>query len=505
VKKIHNEQGSIVAMYYIIGLGTHTGLNPITGAPRTGKYESWMTKNIPMPPKNKSEAKKFNAMIEAFNSFLPQNDNIYTTEQSKKGPVFKNAEWCNTWINQSIALKKYLGGDSDWKYGWFDSKGKSFMGIPTNKISHTFECTWDVMASNKKIKSEFNGQKDNWDPADTYLIKTKAETELEKYCEDLMPQFESIGDKIKLEGPDLMQRFVGSVNLELCKLVKNGMLIPISLKKQTSKVSLSVKENNINPIPGGKITEVRGYFTGKPYSYFDVVMGKQGKKEIDFIGNSFFFKCHIRTGAYANSYQIEQRMQGSSPDKAEIKDIKTTDDGNLKAANAQAGQVPTEKFKQLITKWSGASSYDHNIPSAKTPFTPDQLSYWASELSDLSSVKLSLGENGTTKIDLGNFSILGQEYSSKDYWEMLGKIDNTPDDVNSMATLVGEKIEKGNFSAKIRNKCYQLRFMRALSNAYEETEKGEPQLCMLLVRLYYLAAKMKMNDKDLLGPFLKVS
>ena len=38
-----------------------------------------------------------------------------------------------------------------------------------------------------------------------------------------------------------------------------------------------------------------------------------------------------------------------------------------------------------------------------------------------------------------------------------------------------------------------------------EKENGEAQLCMLLVRLYYLAAKMKMDDKDLNGPFVKIS
>ena len=74
---------------------------------------------------------------------------------------------------------------------------------------------------------------------------------------------------------------------------------------------------------------------------------------------------------------------------------------------------------------------------------------------------------------------------------------------------LGQKLEKGNFSAKIRNRCYQLRFMRALANAYNDKMtvkgKGEAQLCMLLVRLYYLAAKMKMKDDDLNGPFYKVA
>ena len=51
--------------------------------------------------------------------------------------------------------------------------------------------------------------------------------------------------------------------------------------------------------------------------------------------------------------------------------------------------------------------------------------------------------------------------------------------------------------------------MRALVNAYNSKMiiqgKGEAQLCMLLVRLYYLAAKMKMKDSDLQGPFIKLS
>ena len=69
-EKPKKRQGSIVAMYYIICLGTPTGLNP-SGAARTGKYESWMGKNIPIPPKQKSHAKKYTNMIDAFNSFLP--------------------------------------------------------------------------------------------------------------------------------------------------------------------------------------------------------------------------------------------------------------------------------------------------------------------------------------------------------------------------------------------------------------------------------------------------
>ena len=198
-------------------------------------------------------------------------------------------------------------------------------------------------------------------------------------------------------------------------------------------------------------------------------------------------------------------MQGKSPDKAEIKDIRKTDGGDTKAAGAQAGQVPTEKFKELISKWAKVGDYDFNIPKVGVSFSDTQLQYWADEWDAMSKSKLSLGDNGTTQINLGSTKILGKQYDTLAYWRTLGKLDESSDSKSGIASVIGERMDKGNFSGKIRNKCYQLRFMRALTNAYETKEKGESQLCMLLVRLYYLAAKMKMDDKDLNGPFYKLS
>ena len=508
MKKAHNEQGSIVAMYHIIGLGADVGLGPKNVA-RTHKWQNWMAEYIPSPPK--TDTKSFDAMIDAFNMFLPTNDNVYTTKESKKGPIFVNALWINTWINQALVIKNTISGNGNgWKFGWFDSKGKSFEGIPSPKISHTFECIWDdIFFKNKDIKTEFNSKKDNWDPADTYMIKADAEKELHDFCDDSLQAFLSVEDKVKLQGPELMKKFVGSVNIEMCKLVNEGKLIPISLKKQTAKVTMTAKKTNLQPIPGGEIKDVRGWFTAKPYCYCDVVTGKKGKDEIDFRGNSFFFKCHIKTGAYGNDYQIEQRMQGKSPDKAEIKDIRKTDGGDTKPADAQVGQVPTEKFQELIKKWANVSNYDLNIPKVGVPFTETQLNYWADEMEAMSKAKLSLDDTNITEIDLGNFTILGTTYTPREYWALLGRLDNAGDSPSAIGSILGENLEKGNFSGKIRNRCYQLRFMRALVNAYDSKMiirgKQDAQLCMLLVRLYYLAAKMKMKDSDLQGPFVKLS
>ena len=507
VSKLHGEQGSIVAMYHIIGLGADVGLSP-TGKTRTAKWEDWMEKNVPYPPKNNTTS--FDNMIAAFNSFLPRNDNVYTTKESKKGPIYVNALWVNTWINQALVIKNTINGNgNNWKYGWFDSKGKSFKGIPSTKTSHTLECIWDdIFSKNKDIKKELK-RKDNWNPADTYLIKPEAEKTLHNFCDGLLQQFLSIEDKVSLNDPDLMKRFVGTVNMELCKLVDDGKLVPISLKKQTTKVTMTAKKTNIQPIPGGELNEIRGWFTAKPYCYCDVVTGKKGVNEIDFKGNSFFYKCHIKIGGYGTDYQNEQRMQGKSPDKAEVKDIRKTDGGDTKSADAQVGQVPSQKFQDLVKAWANVPNYDYNIPKVGLPFSDIQLNYWADEMDAISKERLSLGENGTTTIDLGKFEILGTSYTPREYWALLGRLDNAGDSPTAIGAILGENLEKGNFSAKMRNRCHQLRFMRALVNAYNSKMivkgKGEAQLCMLLVRLYYLAAKMKMKDDDLQGPFYKVA
>ena len=265
------------------------------------------------------------------------------------------------------------------------------------------------------------------------------------------------------------------------------------------------------------VEHVKGYFKEVPYSYFQVEFRKG---LLNFRGNSFLFKAHIKVGTYANDYEykepefeniykIEQRMQKTS-NKQEIKDIRTTDDGELKDADAQAGNVPAQKFKNLIKQWAGVNDYDFNIPPVGTPFSDDELKYWAKEYDDLNGQDLSV-RTGAVDVDLGETTIMGQPFNTESYFQILGQLDRAPEDnPRAIAMIVpgGRAMPKGSFSAKIRNKCYNLRFLRALTNAKKSTKGpigNRSELCMLLVRLYYLAAKMKLDDKDLQGPFVKLS
>ena len=520
------EVGALVAMYHIIEKGAPAGLSPETGKPRTVKYENWFDTKIPLAPTNPSDATKFNDMLKQFDGFLKNVDKTTVTVEKQVGKSpnklteiqYPIAPWVNTWISQALVIKNsFSGSRKNWKYGWFNEGAISNTGFPAAKKSTSLQCIWDhIFFRDPDIKKAFTSQKDNWNPADIYLITAEAEKEIDDFCPRLYQEFLSAGEAIKNE-PEWMETFVGSVNAELCNLVKAGTLIPISLKAQTTKVTMTGKMNNLNPIPGGKIDQVRGYFTRKPVAYF-TLSNRSGK--LDFgPTNSMKFHAFTRAGGYTYPYLVEQRMSGpsSNTNKQEIKDVKMKDGGGTKDANAQAGMIPVNKFKKLISKWSHSTGgnvesapdnmYDADIPPVGSALSDSEIQFWANEYDELSKKDFPLGESGVTKADLGETSILGIKYSTLDYFKTVADLDQL--EITSFPlSVIGEKdrgLKHGNFSAKLRNKLYNLRFLRALSNAYEKKVDGHPQLCMLLVRMYFLAAKMKISDKDLNGPFVKIS
>ena len=464
VSKPQGEQCSIVTMYYLL-------TQKVSMGETTGKWENWMDKKLP-----KGISSEY---IKALDSILG------------KGKSVKEPEWVNTWINQAIEIQKYLKSknalNKKWMYGWFDG-GKTFKGIPGGKTTDSLTCVWKIFEGIPEIKSEFNSQKDNWNPADTYLVTVEVATKIHPWCIKLKEKF--------VDGGGDWKKFVGTVNARMSNLVKSNQVVPISLKKQTSKVSMKYKVTNVNPI-NGTIDVVKGDFTHPPYCYFEV-SDRNGK--CDFRGNSFLFKASIQTGAYkdgmeyqddAQYYKIEQRMQKTS-NKQEVKDIKTTDQGKFKDANAQAGNMPVKKFKELVTEYAKSGTYDKDIPKIGTPLTKPQIKFWADEYDKISG-------QSRVDMDLGSTTISGVKYSTLDYFIKLSELDQADD--NEVAQILGvDSIDKGTFSAKLRNKLCNLRFMRAILNA-----KKSDDLCMFLTKIYYGATKQKMSDKDLQGPFIKIS
>tara|TARA_B100000427_G_C15482146_1_gene583562 strand:+ start:71 stop:1573 length:1503 start_codon:yes stop_codon:yes gene_type:complete len=490
------EHGSLVTMYYAIAKGKTLGEAPEgpKGKPRNqlGKWDSWMTKEIPYG---------YSAELqEALNTHV-----LSGGDTCENNPV-----WVNCWANQTLAISPYIDanievgttnrqGSNAWKYGWFEH-GKDIPGVDPSDRTDCLEIVWQTFFGNADIKKHFNSKKDNWNPTDTYLVNATEEPNIAAWCKKLMEDFEK--DNIPWE------KFVLTVNAYLSNLVQKKLLIPISLKLQTPSVSMSYKENNVFPFKGkgGKIDIVDADFIETPYSYYEVVDNKG--TQIDFKGNSFVYKAKVTAGVFKEGYEyqndtqyykIEQRMQKQSV-KQECKDIRLNDSGDYRDAKAQAGNVPVEIFKDLITEFAGADigTYDKFIPPIGTALSDINVMWWAKEYN---KVKASFRKIGVG-IDLGDTTIFGTKYTAYEYFRWLSRLDVAEDEAfNSLLVRLGtkKKLTKGVFSAKFRNKLFNIRFMKAITNARKDGKLGR-----FLATIYYKAAKQKMTNADFEGPFVKL-
>ena len=281
--------------------------------------------------------------------------------------------------------------------------------------------------------------------------------------------------------------FVGTLKTYMSKALKEGILFPISLKMKTKGAVVKAKENNVDDIPVGGLNVTEAFFDTDPNTYFDI----ENRGELDFKGNSFKYKAHFQIGAYKTKYLIEQRMQGQSS-KAEVKDIVQTSPGKYKSASAQTGIVPIPKFKELILQYSG-EDYEHNIPNVGTNFSQQEKDYWKEYLEEI------WNDNTFSGKDFGSLNIMGTQYSPKDFMEIAINMDSMTD----AQVRSGYGVSKGDYSAKLRNKLRHLRFMKALINS--KGSNGNGNFGKFICEIYYRAAKMNVDESELIAPFIKVS
>jgi len=378
-------------------------------------------------------------------------------------------DWYITFLNQAAALKKTLGNNK-WKYGWYDggvgwARGK----IEDDKVSYIMGKIWDTFTdAQKKI---FGGQKDSWNTADVFVVNSKQEENILNRVKQLQKEFED---------PTPPEIFIGTLNAYLSQLARENILLPISLKKQTKSAPVKVTPTNLDAVPVEGISATNGQFLAKPYSYFEI--SDRGGK-INFKGNSLFFKAQFSVGAYPYNYQIEQRMQGKSS-KAEVKDLVVKGNkGKRGPADAQTGNVPMPLMKQLIKEYSG-EGYDDKIT--------DKLdaNYWVPYF-------VSIYNSSKKIFDLGTLTIMGESRTPEQFMKQAIQIDNLTD----KQVRVLYKASKNAFSSKLRNKLRHLRTIKSILNAQQ---KGDA-FSKFLMYIYFRAAKMNINQEDLVGPFLKVS
>lgn len=382
-------------------------------------------------------------------------------------------DWYNTFLNQASALKKKLEKGSNWKYGWYDGEEGWASGImPNNKVSYIMSEIWDTFTDDQK--KIFGGQKDSWNTADVFVVNDNKERFILEKVKELQNEFEE---------PVPPEVFVGTLNVYLSKLAKDNILFPISLKKQTKTAPVKVTPTNIDDIPVEGLTAFDGEFLAKPYSYFDIVV-RNGK--VNFKGNSLFWKSKFTVGSYPYHYQIEQRMQGKSS-KAEVKDLVVKGKkGKRGPADAQTGNVPMPLMKELIKNYS-KEDYDFKITPVGTPLDKK---YWVDYFE-------SIYNQSKKSFDLGKLEIFGQFLNPKEFMSKAIMIDNMSDD----NVKLFYNAQKGDYSAKLRNKLRHLRTIKSILNS----QKKNDLFSKFLMHIYFRSAKMNINNEDLVGPFLKVS
>ena len=409
--------------------------------------------------------------------------------------------WENTFHAQGkkIADSKYVNGGNGWKYGWWDAKTEKVNSAPFAKAIGGSGNTTTVMTDlwekyfDKKTRDLFGGQKDSWNTADMYMVKSNREQEIKTWTKELKEEF--IGELCCDPGV-----FVGTLNTYLTKLIHQKILLPISLKAETKGVGLEIKETNMHEWDdSGKINIISAKFKpSKTPWFFTNLKTKGGELTFGALtgegGNSSQYWAEFKVGDYETSYLIEQRMQGDGS-KAEVKDIKLNNKDKEVRAAAQTGTVPMPDLKHIVREYTG-EGYDDDVPAIGKPINAG---YWYDYIDKVTSYK-------SIKIEYGDWNILGTVYPPHIPGNVEGswiykavQIDN--DYRNDKAgSIVKYGAQPGNYAGKLRLKLRQFRFLKAMQEA---NKKGK--LADFLVHIYYYAAKQNISEGDIHGPFLKIS
>ena len=423
-------------------------------------------------------------------------------------------KWKVTFVEQAKKFKtnnpKFYKQGASYEYGWWDapsanvSSTKFAKEIGNAGTTSVLTTIWEKYFD-KKTKDLFGGKKDTWNTADMYLLRKGSGPEILNTVAELKKTFvdECCADR---------GTFVGTLNTYLTVLLKQKILIPISLKKKTEGVSITVVPTNMHEWDeSGGLNIVKTEFQKSPlgpgaypWAYFNV---KNAGGTLKFggpsekTGNSFQYFASFQIGTYETEYLVEQRLTNSGT-KAEVKEIKLNNKGKKVRAAAQAGSVPMPAFRDLIEEY--VEPYDQDVPSTNTPLTETQLKTWKDYLVEVDG-------NNSLRHDLNGFKVFDKEYPIKGSSNTITWLDKV-DEIDKAYLRNSSDAEKlygasvGKFHQQYRLKLMQLRFLKAMQVAKKQKVKAQTtKLDELIVHIFYLAAKQNIKEGDIHGPFLKIS
>lgn len=430
--------------------------------------------------KGQQKAEQEKASIVAFYNAIAKGASLeYDGDMELKKTLFKiysdmNDEWYRSFLQQSKAIIGYIGHregskDNSWVYAWYDGPVPA-TGIPKTDQTDVINGVWDSFTSTQQRL--FGSKKDSWNTVDVYIAKRNQITKIKQKVKEMEELFQV---------PDLSPEiYIGVINTYMANLLDDKELIPVSLKLVSkSAARASLKETNLN-VGTDKLTVKEGTIESPLKTNFEIFTNKN---ELNFNTNSMTFNVNFTAGKYSTPYYWETRMSGNNQ-KTELKDRFVGVRGGLTNAKAQAGSIPVPLMKDLVREF-GRYDLDHNI-SANLD----------SHKSDWKTLLKGLMRDKTIPKDFGAMKIFGKDVTPDEFIDKAFELDKMkPADIKLLY-----KVNKSQYSAKLRQKLRQLLIMDAFVQA-----KKNRKLADFIGQSYYRAAKMNLSQADLSGPFVKIS
>ena len=354
--------------------------------------------------------------------------------------------WMSTYAKQATALVNYLGNNKGYNYSRDEDDG--FMMFIE-----------DIAKTRCGVKT-----KDNWDPADIYMVRARKEKDIRKHLDSITKSEDEMAN-------------IYSLNSYMRELIKSKDLVPVSLKaiaktKQTADLELS------NMGTAGKQKEVTFEMVGALKCYFNYGTNNKTPTEIDNGEIAGQFKA----GGSLVNFQT-RNFNMSTPRGGVQTDLTPTG----KDAGAKIGKASADAIDDFFAANYAKLQIIRPVNAGKDPYIPavgkwdkDTKKYWVDFQKELSKYKV----NGKP-IDFGDM-----EVKAKNKSVTKGNFTNVLD-----YCIINEKSTRyaaGRLSSKLT--CMRWAYAWALIE-----KKG---LMQEWLKTLYYGAKKEFRDTN--GPFVKI-
>jgi len=353
--------------------------------------------------------------------------------------------WMNIFQKQAIALKNYLGTNN---------KGYNYSRDERNGFMFFIE---DIAKKRCGVST-----KDNWDPADIYMVRKTKENAIRKKLDSIT------------KNPDEMAN-IYSLNAYMRELIDSKDLLPVSLKAiSKSKTQADLELSNMGK---GKVKELIFQNVGPLKCYANFGTNTKTPTEID----NGEIAGQFKVGDSLVNWQT-RNFNMSTPRGGVQTDLTPTGrDAGAKIGKASADAIDdffSKNYSKLGVIRPVNAGKDPHIP-AVGKWTPETKKYWVDFQKELSKLKV----NGMN-IDFGDLKVMykGKQVSTGSFADVL----------DYCIKEEGSKYAGGRLSSKLT--CMRWAYVWSVIE-----KKG---LMQDWLKTLYYGAKKEFRDTN--GPFVKI-